>query len=151
MNEIEYAGFWSRTGAALIDSIFWIIFIIIPLSLIYGEEYWTGEQFYYGIWDLILSYIFPFVATVWFWLKFFGTPGKMALKLKIVDAKTGNKLSVGRAIGRYFAYIPAMLPLFLGIIWVGIDKKKQGWHDKIAGIVVIKNNQSEPVIFENQV
>jgi uncharacterized RDD family membrane protein YckC len=31
-----------------------------------------------------------------------------------------------------------MLPLCLGIFWVGWDKRKQGWHDKIAGTLVIK-------------
>ncbi|NNC54671.1 MAG: RDD family protein, partial [Pseudomonadales bacterium] len=29
-------------------------------------------------------------------------------------------------------------PLLLGLIWVGIDKRKQGWHDKLAGTLVIK-------------
>jgi uncharacterized RDD family membrane protein YckC len=42
-----------------------------------------------------------------------------------------------------------MLPLGLGLIWVGIDKKKQGWHDKLAGTVVIRNNRIEPVKFDN--
>ncbi len=148
MNEQEYAGFWIRVGASLIDLIIMVIVIFVPLSLIYGEEYWLEEQMVYGFWDVFLNYIVPFVATIWFWLRFFGTPGKMATKLKIVDAQTGNKISVGQAIGRYFAYIISILPLGLGIIWVGIDKKKQGWHDKLAGTVVIRNNQSEPVIFE---
>ena len=149
MEDTQYAGFWIRTGAVLIDAIFWIIVMGIPLTLIYGKEYWVGEQLFYGFWDLMIGYVFPLVATVWFWLHYFGTPGKMALKLKIVDAKTGNKLTVGQAVGRYFAYIPAMIPLFLGIIWVGIDKKKQGLHDKLAGTVVIKNNAQEQVKFEN--
>lgn len=139
MNEHEYAGFWIRFGATLIDLLFWLIIIIVPLSFIYGEEYWVGDKFYYGIWDGVFSYILPFVLTIWFWLKYFGTPGKIIIKLKIVDEKTGGKLSVGQAIGRYFAYIPATLPFFLGFIWVGFDKKKQGWHDKLAGTVVIRS------------
>jgi uncharacterized RDD family membrane protein YckC len=125
-----------------------VIFIGVPLALIYGEEYWLSDKLYYGFWDGLLSYVFPFVATVWLWMRFFGTPGKMATKLKIVDAKTGDRLSLGQAIGRYFAYIPALLPLGLGLIWIGIDKKKQGWHDKLAGTVVIKSNKSEPVVIE---
>jgi len=151
MNEQEYAGFWIRVGATLIDLVIMIIVLSVPLSFIYGEEYWLGEQLINGFWDLLLGYVVPIVATIWFWLNFLGTPGKMATNLKIVDAKTGNKLTLGQAIGRYFAYIPAILPLGLGIIWVGIDKKKQGWHDKLAGTVVIKSNQSEPVRFEHQV
>jgi len=143
MDEREYAGFWVRVGATLIDLVIMIIIINIPLALIYGEEYWQGHQFILGFWDVILSDVVPIVATVWFWLRFMGTPGKMATKLRIVDAKTGNKLSLGQAIGRYFAYIPATLPLGLGILWVGIDKKKQGWHDKLAGTVVVRQRSTK--------
>ena len=145
MDGKEYAGFWIRFGAMLIDLVVMIIVLYIPLTIIYGEEYWIGEQFIYGFWDVILGYIVPIVVTIWFWLRYKGTPGKMATKLRIVDAATGNKMTTGQAIGRYFAYTIAILPLCLGLIWVGIDKKKQGWHDKLAGTVVIRDTgkQSE--------
>ena len=149
MKDQEYAGFWIRFGATLIDVIIILIVTGIPLTFIYGEQYWGGEQLISGVWDVLLSYVLPFVATIWFWLRFFGTPGKMATKLKIVDAKTGNRLSLLQAIGRYFAYIPAALPLGLGFIWVGIDKKKQGWHDKLAGTVVVRSNDVEAVVFDD--
>lgn len=55
---------------------------------------------------------------------------------------TGGKPTAGQFIGRYFAYLIAFLPLCLGVIWVGIDKKKQGWHDKLAGTVVIRQTGS---------
>ena len=142
MKDQEYAGFWIRLGALLIDLVIMTIVLYVPLSFIYGEDYWLGDQLIYGFWDIFLGYVVPIVATIWFWLRFSGTPGKMTTKLKIVDAKSGNKMALGQAIGRYFAYILAMLPLGLGLIWVGIDKKKQGWHDKLAGTVVIKTNTS---------
>ena len=150
MNEHEYAGFWIRVGAALIDTVIFLIVIMIPLSIIYGQQYWQGTHYIYGFWDVILGYVVPIVATVWFWLRFMGTPGKMALKLRIVDASTGNKLSVGQAIGRYFAYILSILPFGLGFIWVGIDRRKQGWHDKLAGTVVIRDSTPVPVKFDSQ-
>jgi len=75
----------------------------------------------------------------------------MVLRLKLVDAKTGNRLSIGQAVGRYFAYILAAIPLLLGYIWVGIDKRKQGWHDKLAGTVVIRDTRREPVEFESSI
>ena len=139
MDGKEYAGFWIRFGAMLIDLVVMIIVLYIPLTMIDGEEYWIGEQFIYGFWDVILGYIVPIVVTIWFWLRYSGTPGKMATRLRIVDAATGNKMTTGQAIGRYFAYTIAILPLCLGLIWVGIDKKKQGWHDKLAGTVVIRD------------
>ena len=149
MSEYEYAGFWIRVGASLIDAIIMVIVFFIPLMFIYGQDILTGTQMIRGFWDIVLSYVLPTVATIWFWLRFFGTPGKMALRLKIVDAKTGNRLSLGQAVVRYLSYIPAIMFFFLGIIWVGIDKKKQGWHDKLAGTVVIRTNQPEPVRFES--
>lgn len=148
MENKEYAGFWIRFGAMLIDSIVMLIVLYIPMSFIYGEEYWVGDQFIYGFWDVMFGYVVPFVATIWFWLRYMGTPGKMATKLRVVDASTGNKLSTGQAVGRYFAYIVAILPIFLGLIWVGVDKRKQGWHDKLAGTVVIRDTGKEPVQFE---
>ena len=148
MENQEYAGFWIRLGAALIDLVVITIVFLVPLNLIYGEEHWIGDQFFYGFWDLMLCYILPFVATVWFWLRYFGTPGKMALRLKIVDADTGGKLSLAQAIGRYFAYFVSAIPLLLGYIWVGIDKNKQGFHDKLAGTVVVRQLNNEPVSFD---
>lgn len=139
MSDMNYAGFWVRTGAALIDTIFIFIIIVPVLTLIYGREYWVGESFFFGFWDLIVNYVFPAIAVILFWIYKSATPGKMALKLRIVDAKTGGKPSKGQLVGRYFAYYISTIPFFLGIIWVGIDKRKQGWHDKLAGTVVVKD------------
>ncbi len=140
MNDIEYAGFWVRVGAALIDSLLIFIVILPILTLIYGQEYWTNDSFAMGIWDVLLNYVLPAIAIILFWLYKSATPGKMALKLTIVDASTGGKPSTGQLVGRYFAYYVSIIPLMLGIIWVGIDKRKQGWHDKLAGTVVIRHH-----------
>lgn len=148
MNEQEYAGFWVRTGAAIIDSIIVLLIIVPILTFIYGTEYWLGGSLYSGIWDVLLNYVFPVIAVIAFWVYKSATPGKIAMNLTIVDAKTGGKPSTGQFIGRYFAYYISILPFFLGILWVAIDKRKQGWHDKLAGTVVIKSNVTEPVKFE---
>ena len=139
MSDPHYAGFWIRTAAALIDTILVLVIILPLLTLAYGREYWVSDLFYHGVWDLLLNYILPAVAVVLFWIYKSATPGKMVLKLRIVDARTGGKPSVGQLVGRYLAYYISIIPLMLGIIWVGIDKRKQGWHDKLAGTLVIKN------------
>ena len=138
MDEVEYAGFWVRTGAAIIDSILMIIIFVPIMTAIYGVDYWLDETRPYGFVDILLNYILPALAIIIFWIYKSATPGKMAMKLTIVNANTGEKPSTGQFIGRYLGYYVSMLPLFLGIIWVGIDKKKQGWHDKLANTVVIK-------------
>ncbi len=151
MSEQKYAGFWIRTGAAIIDTILLLIIIYPVLTAIYGKDYWVSESFIQGSWAVVFNYILPAIAVILFWSYKSATPGKMATKLTIVDAKTGGKPSTGQFIGRYLGYYVAMIPLFLGIIWVGIDKRKQGWHDKLAGTVVIRSNHSVPVNVENEV
>ena len=140
MSERRYAGFWIRVGATIIDTIVILLVTGPPLWMIYGQEYWTGTQMFYGIWDVLLAYVLPIAATIWFWLKYKATPGKMLTGLIVVDELSGRKMTVGQAIGRYFSYIVAILPLGLGFIWVAFDKKKQGWHDKLASTVVIKED-----------
>jgi uncharacterized RDD family membrane protein YckC len=145
MAKKEYAGFWIRTGASLIDMLVLLIVMHVPLNIIYGQEYWSGDKVFYGVWHILLGYVLPICGTIWLWQKYLATLGKLATKLKIVDAITGEKMIMRQSIVRYFAYIPAIVPLGLGLIWVGIDSKKQGWHDKIAGTVVIQENQIETV------
>ncbi len=148
MDEIEYGGFWIRVGAALIDSVLVMIIIVPILNAVYGPGYWVSEKLVHGGWDVLLNYIFPAVAVIVFWVYRSATPGKMALRLKIVDARTGGKPTMGQFIGRYLGYYVSTIPLLLGLIWVGIDRRKQGWHDKLAGTVVIRDNRKESVRFE---
>jgi len=137
--EPVYAGFWIRVGAAIIDTILIMIVILPVLITIYGLAYFDSTQIIAGAWDFVISYIVPAVIVITFWIYVSATPGKMLLNIKIVDAKTGEQPSKGQFIGRYLGYYVSMIPLFLGIIWVGFDKRKQGWHDKLSGTVVVKN------------
>jgi uncharacterized RDD family membrane protein YckC len=75
---------------------------------------------------------------VFCWVKFAGTPGKRLLRLKVLDERTGENITVGQGIIRYIGYFPAILVLFIGLIWVAFDSKKQGWHDKMAKTVVVR-------------
>jgi uncharacterized RDD family membrane protein YckC len=149
MNDQEYAGFWIRTGAAVIDTILTLIITAPILTAIYGAEYWLSDKGFslLGGWDFFFNYLFPAMAIIALWVYKSATPGKMATKLTIVDAETGAKPSTGQFLVRYLGYFIATIPLCLGIIWVAFDKRKQGWHDKLAGTVVIKSNLTEPVQF----
>ncbi|MDX1353135.1 MAG: RDD family protein [Thiomicrorhabdus sp.] len=147
MNNLEYAGFWIRVGATLIDTLILLLVTTPILLMIYGDSYWVNESLIMGGWDFIISYVFPAIAVIMFWTYKSATPGKMALKLTILDAKTGQKPTTGQFIIRYLGYFVSSIPLFLGLIWVGINKRKQGWHDKMAGTVVVRNTAIEPVEF----
>ena len=150
-DELEYVGFWPRVGATLIDTILLGIIVWPLLTAFYGESYWRGESFIHGPMDFLLSWVFPAVAVILFWVARQATPGKMAISAKIVDANTGNAASTGQLIGRYFAYYVSLIPLGVGMYWVAFDARKQGWHDKLAGTVVVrkKNRGPKPVSFDN--
>ena len=149
MADKEYAGFWIRVVASLIDTILVLVIITPVLLAIYGKSYWFSTSFIKGFWDFILNYILPAIAIIIFWSYKSATPGKMALGMTIVDARTGGKPSTGQFIVRYIGYYVSVLPLFLGLIWVGIDRRKQGFHDKLAGTVVIRDKTPETVRFDN--
>lgn len=93
-NELEYVGFWARVGASLIDGIL-LLLITLPILLsIHGSEYFTSEQIIAGPADFLISWVLPAVATILFWLHKQATPGKMAVTARVVDAETGNTLSL---------------------------------------------------------
>ena len=148
-DDLEYVGFWARVGAALIDSA--LIFIIIAplITLYYGASYWTSGQTVHGVIDILLSWIFPAVAIIAFWIAKQATPGKMAISARIVDARSGDAPSRWQYVGRYLGYFVSTIPFFLGLLWVAFDRRKQGWHDKLAGTVVVRNRNGEPVTFDN--
>ena len=143
MNEPQpvYVGFWSRLGASIIDTILMMIIVAPLLTWIYGAGYWLDPEkgLIAGPADLLLNWILPAIAVVLFWVYRQATPGKMAIGAKIVDAKTLGQPSTGQLIGRYLGYYVSIIPLCLGLIWVGIDAKKQGFHDKLAGTVVVRS------------
>ena len=62
------------------------------------------------------------------------------VKLEPTVQLGGSTLSVKQAIFRYLGYFVALLPLGLGILWVAFDKRKQGWQDKLAGSVVLRDD-----------
>jgi uncharacterized RDD family membrane protein YckC len=137
--QFEYVGFWKRLVAMIIDTLILLVIVVPLLLAIYGLKYaeLAASSGFAGPWDFLIQVVFPAVAVILFWRFYSATPGKMAISAKIIDAKTGQAPSTGRLVARYFAYIVSMLPLFLGFIWVGIDRRKQGFHDKIAGTLVV--------------
>ncbi|MDR4469612.1 MAG: RDD family protein [Nitrospira sp.] len=142
----EYAGFWVRAGATLIDGILLGIITLPLLISIYGWDYLDLEKggLIAGGGDFVLSWVFPAIVTVVFWITKQATPGKMAFATRVVDASSGRAPTPSQFVGRYFAYVISTLPLGLGFVWVAFDRRKQSWHDKLAGTVVVRSVHRGP-------
>lgn len=137
----EYAGFGRRAAASLIDSLIFGIVSGIIYFLITGEsdmqvvskdgqlQFFSSQNWYEQ-----LIYV---LVTVIMWMKFLGTPGKLLLGCHVVDAETKQPIKLSQALVRYFGYFVSLLPLGLGFFWVIWDKRKQGFHDKLAKTIVV--------------
>lgn len=126
-----YVGFWWRVLASIIDSIL-VMLLLYPI-LIYA----LGDPLGASAAGMVLQLLLPAIAIIAFWMTRSTTPGKMAIGAEIVDAATGGKPSNAQFLIRYIGYYISTVPLFIGLIWVGFDSRKQGWHDKLAGTAVV--------------
>ncbi|HEX7455995.1 MAG TPA: RDD family protein, partial [Candidatus Nanoarchaeia archaeon] len=147
----EYAGFWIRLLAAIIDGFILGIIGFIIMAIfggLFGTAMVTAPEepsvvttsFLAGIfgtmqlllWAIDIAYFVGLTGT------YGATLGKMVLGLRVVGTN-GQKISFGKAalreiIGKWISAIV----FCLGYLWVAFDEKKQGWHDKIAGTYVVK-------------
>lgn len=137
-NDFDPAGFWLRVLASIIDSILLGIITVPLLLAIYGSSYYSKTTMLAGPADFLVSWVLPIVLTVWFWSARQATPGKMLLSLKIIDAETAQPIGLRQSIIRYLGYFVSGIALGLGFLWVAWDARKQGWHDKIAGTLVVR-------------
>jgi uncharacterized RDD family membrane protein YckC len=133
---LGYAGFWQRAVALLID---WLIVIVIAMPIIvvtFGADYFSLDPVRRSG-DLVIAALVGAII-VGFWRYCGATPGKLAVGIRIVDAATGAAPTTMRLVIRLLCYFVSALPFCLGFLWTAFDRRKQGWHDKIAGTVVIQ-------------
>lgn len=135
---VVYAGFWIRVWATVIDTVLLCLIVYPILIYAYGWEYFESTELILGPIDFLVAWVFPAIAVIIFWVQKSATPGKMAIAARIVDANTGARPSNAQFVGRYFAYFVSFIPVGLGILWVAFDSRKQAWHDKLAGTVVVR-------------
>ncbi|MGO9587226.1 MAG: RDD family protein [Limisphaerales bacterium] len=127
------AGFWERMGAAFLDIVFVCIVIAVGGRLF---EHYINLPFKFVI---VLAYF----AGLWAWKG--TTIGGVVLKLQVVR-HDGGPLTFLVALVRGLAAAFSAVVFFLGFFWIGWDREKQGWHDKIAGTVVVRLPRSTPLV-----
>jgi len=130
--QLHYAGFWLRFLALVIDSL-----IVVLAGVIFG--------FILGaMGGSAKSLDIPFFIASWLYCALMessprqATIGKMVLGISVTDL-SGNRISFGRATGRYFAKIISGIILSIGYIMAAFTAKKQALHDIMASTLVVKN------------
>ena len=140
-----YAGFWLRFVAYLIDG-FILNIVFLPLYFIFiipavATES-MGEEAALLMLPCICGFNLLIIAISWLYFAFMesspkqGTLGKMALGIIVTDMD-GNRISFGKASGRFFGKIVSGLIFYIGYILAGFTEKKQALHDMLASCLVI--------------
>ena len=126
----DYAGYWKRSVADLIDGL--ILSIALALFSLLGPD---------------LAGILGLVLLATYHVGFKGargnTPGYRILRIRIVSID-GAAVSINQIAVRQISAVISALACGLGFIWIAFDPNKQSWHDKIAGTYVIKT-EAQPV------
>lgn len=148
---LAYAGFWRRLGAAVLDMLVFSIGSTTLLYLMYGPAYLAapadaGGQPGYHAAETLLGNVVPLILIPLLWVTLGGTPGKLLMGCVVADAATGRRIGWRQALLRLLGYAASALPLGLGFLWVGWDKRKQGLHDRIAGTIVIMEDYARDPI-----
>jgi uncharacterized RDD family membrane protein YckC len=140
------AGFVSRSVAMVID-------LAIVLVLTLGGTsvaQLVGTLLPKWIWfvaalPVVLGVVVSFVPLAYFFLTVAvagRTAGKAVMGLEVVAAD-GTRLSAPRALIRAVAYLVSVIPLFVGFLWVLVDRDRRAWHDHIAGSRVVFNRRGQ--------
>jgi uncharacterized RDD family membrane protein YckC len=155
---LEYAGFWIRLAASLIDlllllaglyilycvisqSFFWIFPGINKLINTFGDIARGAPVSASIIWLLaVVLLIFLAGSTVYFvvcWATAGQTVGKVAMSIKIIRTDS-SPLDLRTAFIRFLGSLLCMAMLCIGFILIAFDSRKQGLHDRIADTYVVK-------------
>ena len=126
---VEYASFWRRFGGYLLD----VIIVAIGTSIISVVSAVTITGALAPVVTLVIALAYYVLLNA-----NGGTLGKQAVGIRLEDAETGDDVGVPRSIGRYVVAIVSGLALLIGYLWCIWDDRKQTWHDKAVGSIVVR-------------
>ena len=157
----NYAGFWIRVAAYLIDTVVllvaqWAVFAVFGVSAfgVNSLDAEAGDVF--ASTGGAIAYLITTIGAILYFVLMEssakqGTLGKMAVGIIVTDTD-GNRITWLRALGRYFAKILSGIILLIGYIMVAFTERKQGLHDMICSTLVVKGRPGEgsvdPTVFD---
>jgi uncharacterized RDD family membrane protein YckC len=127
---MNYAGFWIRSAAAIVDLLFLIILSFLLFFL---------EETYRVLVQALLGFFYEviFIGSSWQ-----ATPGKRIFKLRVVNVDF-TQISYTKSAARYFSKFLSSVIFFIGFLVVFFSEKKQSLHDKLVDSVVIKKRHTD--------
>ncbi len=134
--KVAYAGLGIRSLATFYDLIIVFILLLLPEMFLLSFNFSDIDLNIYRV--LIGFGSWVFYHSTFESSGYQATPGKIMLKLKVVDL-FGKSINFVRATFRCLSVFISIAPFGLGIWYISTDRKKRGWHDLIAGSYVVKS------------
>jgi uncharacterized RDD family membrane protein YckC len=138
---VSYGSRFGRLIAYILDGLVMGVVLGIPYSiamgLLVGASGSSDSAALIGMVIMIVVLAAFLLWKPWFWSHGGQTPAYKLLGLRVVRAADGGPVGMGQGIGRMLGYFVSNIVFSLGFVWILFDSKRQGWHDKLAGTVVI--------------
>ena len=139
-DRLDYVGFLPRLRAVLVDGVI-VNIVLIPMAYFSGF-FSPSDPSDSGIHPFVIwANLLPVVAVLLFWMFKSATPGKMLISAVIVDAETGKEPKLWQFLVRLLGYGLSTLAFGIGYLWIAVDPRNQGWHDKLARTVVVRRKE----------
>lgn len=145
---VTYESFWRRMLAGLVDLILAAILVVTLLLLGLALDKSPPETSAlvagfdglarHGAWLLAMAVS----AQALFWTFLSATPGMLLMGCQVVNGKSGGRLTLAGSLVRVVGLWLGLIPLGIGVLWILRDPRNQGLHDKLAGSVVVKEDES---------
>lgn len=137
---VRFADHGARLLSYLLDSVILTVVIVLFAIVVFAIIAVSGSEaaavsltivLVVGVLVVSIGY-FP-----WFWMRGGQTPGMKPFRLYVVRDRDGGPVSGSAAALRLLGYFVNSFTLYIGFAWILIDRRRRGWHDLIAGTVVI--------------
>lgn len=147
---IKFAPHGSRLLAYILDGLIiggiMVVLVVILSVLLVGVAATGGRSnpatvgvgVLGGLLFIVALLVVSFGYLPYFWAKSGQTPGMRPFHLYVVRDSDGGKISGGQAFVRLLGMWVSAAVVYLGFVWIFIDARRRGWHDLIAGTVVIE-------------
>jgi len=150
---VGYGGFWRRVVASIIDGVLleavfipwsrWGSDVLYPIVFLGQGRCDAGGCSYsasdVAVVSLVVNAVVSLVAVAYFVVLWSagGTIGQRIVGLRVVR-ENGRPPNLVRSVLRYVGLVISVAAVFIGLVWVAFDPRKQGWHDKLAGTFVVR-------------
>ncbi len=136
---MHLGGFVVRVAAYLVDVVIIGVAVLVLAGIISALGLAGGDVNLLASILIVIVVLGTLAYFPYFWVSG-ATPGQRLFGLRVVDADDMTNISMGQSVMRLVGLWISFLIFYLGVLWVLVDGRKRGWHDLMAGTLVLRRD-----------